>query len=1121
MNDRIDPSFSRSGGLEAFVVEAPNAMAMFDREMRYLAASAGWLLDNHLADPPIGRSHYDVLPDIDERLRAMHRRCLAGATESAECERFDREDDRAQWLKWDVRPWRDADGAIGGLVVASADITARVEAAAATAAALESMEEGVAAYDADLKLTVINEAAVRLLGLPPGFARPGVSLDTCIRFRAERGDFGPFDGDGAAEARIAELAELFRAAKPRLSTRRLPDGRTIDTRFRPIAGGGGVFVFHDVTERAESEARLAEKTALLETTLATMAEGIVAFDPDLRLIVMNEAARSLLQFPSEYTRPGASFDDCIRFLARRNVFGPLESDAAVDALVSDRSAWFGAAKPRLVTRRVPGGRTIDARFSPTAGGGGMFVFHDVTERAESEARLAEKTALLEATLRNMSEGIAVFGPDLALRLANEPARVLLGAPADAPPSEQTASAIARRRAGSGMVGDVEVEAYVAMREGQIRGGRPIRETQRLADGRLLDIQVNPLPEGGAAYVLKDVTELADREARLAEQNALLEAVLLNMGEGVVVYDADRRLVIDNQVASRLFGFPPGLTRPGTSFDDILRFMAGRGDFGDTDAEAVVAYEIARFEKREAWGDERRVGSGRVVESRFHPIPGGAGVMVFRDVTERAEFTATLAERNRLLEATLIHMGEGIMVVDADNRLLIANTPLLAELLDLPPDVLRPGVGAEDILRMRMGRGDFGDRSPASVIGAREAAFRSGGGYVTTSRTPDGRTIEADLTRLPGGGGVGMYRDVTERRHAEETLRASEEQLRQVLEEAPDAILLYDCDQDRLLAANKAAERLFGVPREDILKVGPLALFASEQPDARPAARTFAEHNRRALAGEQVEYERRVRRPSGEERLCRATLVRLGSTNRILRGSLLDITDRVAAEQKLSEVLRSVVDRQEEARRRIARELHDSLGQYLAAMTMRLAVLEREADNGAAVRSVVADLKGLAATVGNEAHRLAWELRPIALDDLGLGAAVQNYADEWSQTSGVTCDLHLSLTQPRLPSEVETTLYRVLQEALTNVVKHAHARRVGVVVKVSSSELVMIVEDDGAGFDLDRVGATPRLGLRGLHERLAAIHGRLEIESTPGHGTTLMIRVPLAEAAPGARRHEQT
>ena len=175
----------------------------------------------------------------------------------------------------------------------------------------------------------------------------------------------------------------------------------------------------------------------------------------------------------------------------------------------------------------------------------------------------------------------------------------------------------------------------------------------------------------------------------------------------------------------------------------------------------------------------------------------------------------------------------------------------------------------------------------------------------------------------------------------------------------------------------------------------------------------------------------------------------------------------------------------------------------------------EADDGEAVRSVVAHLKGLAATVGNEVHRLAWELRPIALDDLGLGAAVQNYADEWSQTSGVACDLHLALTNRRLPPDVETTLYRVLQEALTNVVKHARARRVGVVAKASSAEAVMIIEDDGAGFDPERVGATPRLGLRGVRERLAAIHGSLEIESTPGHGTTLMIRVPLAGSARGA------
>ena len=266
--------------------------------------------------------------------------------------------------------------------------------------------------------------------------------------------------------------------------------------------------------------------------------------------------------------------------------------------------------------------------------------------------------------------------------------------------------------------------------------------------------------------------------------------------------------------------------------------------------------------------------------------------------------------------------------------------------------------------------------------------------------------------------------------------------------------------------------------------------------------SFSEHNERALAGEEVTFERRFRRTSGEERMCLATLVRLSSDVRVLRVSLLDITEQRAAEAQVSEVLRSTLSRQEAERQRIARELHDSVSQYLAASNMRLEVFRQQVRNDSRLMSGIAELKGLTGAVEDEVARLAWELRPIALDDIGLEPAIRRLADEWTQRSGLQFDFHLPLKNRRLPPDVEISLYRILQEAITNVVKHAAAKKVGVILETTTDSVVMIIEDDGNGFELERVnGGASRHALAcsgcGSASPSSTARSRLKLDPAPG------------------------
>jgi light-regulated signal transduction histidine kinase (bacteriophytochrome) len=223
---------------------------------------------------------------------------------------------------------------------------------------------------------------------------------------------------------------------------------------------------------------------------------------------------------------------------------------------------------------------------------------------------------------------------------------------------------------------------------------------------------------------------------------------------------------------------------------------------------------------------------------------------------------------------------------------------------------------------------------------------------------------------------------------------------------------------------------------------------------------------------------------------------------------LESDRRAVLEAELSQVLRRMVVEQETERQRIARELHDSLGQYFTAFHLDLEGIARDAGASSAIRARVERLKALTVDASHQVHTMAWEIRPTSLDDLGLQTASQQLLEEWAERCELTFDQHLVIDNRRFAPAIESALYRVLQEAIRNVIKHAQATRVGVILEGTPTELRLIVEDDGKGFDLGGQGPPLRLGLLGMREHLGLVGGALEIETAPGRGTTLLIHVPL-------------
>ena len=217
---------------------------------------------------------------------------------------------------------------------------------------------------------------------------------------------------------------------------------------------------------------------------------------------------------------------------------------------------------------------------------------------------------------------------------------------------------------------------------------------------------------------------------------------------------------------------------------------------------------------------------------------------------------------------------------------------------------------------------------------------------------------------------------------------------------------------------------------------------------------------------------------------------------------VDLADRVARD-----ALRRVVAGQELERRRLARELHDETGQALTSILLGLKHLE-EASSPESARAAAAELREQIVATLQDVRRLAVELRPSALDDFGLAPALERLAEAFGEQSGIAVDIQTSLDSQRLATEVETALYRIVQEALTNVAKHAEATRVSIVVTRKEGSVTAVIEDDGQGFGAGG-GTGEGLGLVGMKERVGLLGGRLALESTEGAGTTVVAEVPVA------------
>ena len=311
--------------------------------------------------------------------------------------------------------------------------------------------------------------------------------------------------------------------------------------------------------------------------------------------------------------------------------------------------------------------------------------------------------------------------------------------------------------------------------------------------------------------------------------------------------------------------------------------------------------------------------------------------------------------------------------------------------------------------------------------------------------------------------------------------------------------------------NAGAERLAGYTADEVVGQHVARFYTPEEARQGEPARAL---DRATAEGRAVEEGWRVRK-DGSRFWAEVLVTAVRDTEGRLVGYSVvthDVTERRRHAEIRARLLEQVTAAQEEEQRRLARELHDETGQSLTSLLVGLRTLS-EAPSLAAVREQVADLRRVTARTLDEVRRLARGLRPGVLDELGLVPAVDQLALEHAQMRGIAVDVSaVGFGPERLPPPVETALYRVIQEALTNIAKHSGARAANVILHRRREGVQAIVSDDGCGFDAEATLRTPaaraQLGLHGMRERAALLGGTVTIESTPGEGTTIYVRVPV-------------
>lgn len=503
---------------------------------------------------------------------------------------------------------------------------------------LNSMAQGIAAFDRDLKLVAWNANYPKVREYPEDLIFEGQSFETLMKFDVARQEFGP----GDPEVQAAERVKLAQLSESHAFERRRPNGHYIEVRGGPLSGGGFVSTYTDVTDRKLAEQEVAEAEALLRSAVDNMTNAVMLLDSNLKVRLFNRRLVEFYGFPDGFMEVGLPVEAIVRLRAERGDYG----DGDIDELVLARLAGYRDGEVSNLEDRTVGGRYLHITRAQVPGGGTIVVGTDVTSQREAEQQT-------QALLESAPDAMLAVDKTGKIVLANRQFEPVFGyKPEDL--LDRNVEVLVPDRARHKH--QALVDGFISNPE--IRGmGTGMSLTGRRADGSEFPIEVSlsPVSAGNRKLVIaaiRDVTERLKVQNRLRESEILLRATIDNISGGILVSDGDMRIRLFNDTFSALLGYPEGLVAEGKLVTDLWRFQVRRGDFGNVDEDEQIRSMQTIFDARATKEYERDISTGATLDMRFSPMIDGGGVWIASDVTKRKEMMQALKESEQQLRRIL-------------------------------------------------------------------------------------------------------------------------------------------------------------------------------------------------------------------------------------------------------------------------------------------------------------------------------------------------------------------------------------------------------------------------------------------------------------------------------------
>lgn len=523
--------------------------------------------------------------------------------------------------------------------------------------ALSTMAHGLCMYDADQRVALFNQHFLSTYGLPADAIRRGTPAEEVFRFCAASLALPVATGESLWQRR----KEKLKLGEPFEQLQRLPDGRSIAVKYRPMAGGGWVSVYEDVTlaHRLELESRV--QFERMRQALGSMSHGLCMFDADERLIICNARYLDLYDYDPDVVKPGITLREILAHLISRSS----QPSASVDQFYDKRMGLVRPTDGATSTRRLirHDQRTIEATSRPTPGGGWVTAHEDVTDRLRQEAALRERNLRFDAALNNMSQGLAMFDAEHRLIVCNEQYLRLSGASADVVKPGISLREIFADSIARGLHAGSTVEELLERRLAALRERQSFVYDLEVPTGRTVSVAICTMADGGWVGTFEEVTESRKLEteraaavADLREQHLRFDIALNNMSHGLVMVDENFRVIVCNRRYLEIFRLSPVVVKPGVTMREVICHGGSLGNYRGDNGEARYALYVERL--KAGVNFDSHLADERVIHVTHQPMAQGGWVVIYEDITER-----------RRTEERISHMARHDALTGLANRVL--------------------------------------------------------------------------------------------------------------------------------------------------------------------------------------------------------------------------------------------------------------------------------------------------------------------------------------------------------------------------------------------------------------------------------------------------------------------